>query len=140
MGAECSAPVHTNSWGSYTSEEGELYDAALGGDLAAVRAQLDVGAQPDRYRHTTVSSANGIVVTLGFTAAHFIQLRARMSHVNCTLRSLHFAWLGDQTGQTPFHAACSRGHMECAQALANAGADTALPAVIGNFPHIAFFC
>jgi hypothetical protein len=119
MGATCSASVHANSWGSYASGEAHLYEAALRGDLLGVRAALDIGARPDQFRHT--------MVCISISSDQRVDVTTFDSDV----------WLitGRKDGQTAFQAACSCGHTQCAQVLADAGADTKLTQVIGRLPH-----
>jgi hypothetical protein len=53
MGASSSS--HENSHGTYSTSDAELYDAACDDDLGKIKKLLADGAQPDRYRHQSVS-------------------------------------------------------------------------------------
>ena len=49
--------VHQNAHGTYTTKDGDLYDAACDDDLGKIQQLLAGGAKPDCYRHQLVRPA-----------------------------------------------------------------------------------
>ena len=90
----------------------ELLNASADGDDTRVRELLTEGAEPDKYKHST-----------GTTALHWASLRGRGTTVSILIQVGADLNIQDNDGWTALYWAAGNGYNEVAKILINAGAD-----------------